>query len=126
MRITLIEENSADCIIKKIQYPNLEDIKSLNIVFKEDFDTLLLFEYALGTLDVNAHVSKIAFLKNKKLFVFFEYDNPEHQSFQRFICNENDYLDSSYSIVRDFFAEARHLQFQIKFSSSPHIKRKKI
>ncbi len=126
MRHVLIEESSEDFIQKKIQYPHIQDIESLNIEFKESFDTILLFDYEVGTLDVNAHVSKIAFLKDDKLFIFFEYDNPEHHSFQKFICNESNYLEPSHSIIRDFFMEAMHIHFHAKFSSSPHAKKKKI
>lgn len=51
MRHVLIEESSEDFIQKKIQYPHIQDIESLKIEFKESFDTILLFEYEVGTLD---------------------------------------------------------------------------
>lgn len=110
--INYITEESS---VKKILFPTLEQIVDLKIQFNEDFDNLLLFDYQVGTIDINAYFSKIAFIKNDQLFVFTEYENPEHGSYETKLYNENNLKQCENKDVQDFFIQSRYYFYQSIF-----------
>ena len=121
----IFEENS-DSTHYKIEYPSIEKIKELKIDFNESYDHLILFEYELGIHDTNAHVSKIAFIKNHQLFVFMEYDNPEHCSYHSFICDEKNFYEDTFISCHNFFKEALFAKLSSTFTTKNNTKRNKI
>jgi hypothetical protein len=121
----IFEENS-DSIHYKIKYPSIEKIKKLNINFNESYDHLILFEYEVGIHDANAYVSKIAFIKNNQLFVFMEYNNPEHFSYYSFICDEQNFYKDTFISCHNFFKEAFFIKLSSTFITKNEIKRNKI
>lgn len=119
--INYITEESS---VKKILFPTLEQIVDLKIQFDEGFDNLLLFDYQVGTIDINAYFSKIAFIKNNQLFVFTEYENPEHGSYETKLYNENNFKQCENKDVQDFFIQSRYYFYHSKFPET--MKDKKI
>lgn len=110
----------------KIENPSIKTIKSLKIKFNESYDKLVLFEYEFGIHDINAHVSKISFVKNEKLFVFFEYDNPEHSSYSTLLFDEDNFFQDNFISCQDFFKESLSIKLSSNLSQKNKSKRNKI
>jgi len=118
--------NEDENFYHKIIFPEFSSIQDLKIKFEENYDKLLLLECEIGLHDTNSYVSKIAFIKNNQLFVFMEYDNPEHCSYYTFICNENNFYDDNFISCKDFFKEALSLKLASTLSVKNNSKRTKI
>lgn len=125
-RVVLLNEGNEEFKHEKILFPSKEDISRLDVRLEDSYNLLLLLEYEFGCSDTNAHFTKLAYLKDNQLFLFYDYDNPEHHSFYRDICNDNNFYQNSNSDIINFFIEARHLQYNLKFISTTSIKRPKI
>lgn len=126
MREIISDYSDDGSIKKKILFPDINDIISLKIQFKEDYDTLILFEYSVGTHDINAYYSKISFIKNNQLFVFVEHENPEQFSYSSYTYSEDSELQHQFDSIKEFFIESRHIYFNSKFENKPVSKRNKI
>lgn len=125
-RVVLLNEGNEDFKKEKILFPSKEDLTRLDIKIEDSYQQLLLLEYEFGVSDTNAYFTKIAYLKNNQLFLFCDYDNPEHHSFYRHTYNESNFHQDSNHDMINFFTEARHIQYGLKFSASTSIKRLKI
>lgn len=114
-QVILLNEGNKDFKKEKILFPSKEDLSRLDVRLEDSYDLLVLLEYEFGVSDINAHFTKLAYLKDNQLFLFYEYDNPEHHSFYRDICNETNFYQTSNSDIINFFVEARYIQYDLKF-----------
>jgi len=129
MREILINTQDNEHSLIKIKYPTLEDIESHKVIFenhegKVPTDKILLFSQEWGTLDTNAYFSMIAYLKEGKILLFTEYDNPEHSSFAREFLDETDYQNFEHTI--DFYKEAVAIVLEEQLEHKPANKKMKI
>lgn len=123
---TLINEKTDESRYIKILFPTLENIVDLKIQFKQNFDNLLLFDYQVGTIDINSYFSKIAFIKNDKLYVFIEYENAEYSSYETKTYHETNFMECKNKDIIDFFIESRHCYYNLKYPENFLHKRIKI
>jgi len=125
-RIILLNESNQENKREKILFPHQEDLHRLNVMMQESYDTLLLLQYEFGVSDTNSHFTQLSYLKNNQLFLFCDYENPEHHSFYRHTYNETNLHNHSNIAIMDFFIESRHIQYDLKFLPTASTKRLKI
>ena len=124
---TITQENNNDTNFLKIEFPTMDDVLEYKVKFDKEFDVILLFSQETGTIDTNSYLSKIAFLKNNKIYLFSEYDNPEYASFHILECDESNYFLPEYEHLSSFFKEALNLNYNLKFiNKNNKISKKKI
>lgn len=124
-KIVLLKEEDSHSKKEKILFPEKEDLSRLQINMNEPYDTLLILEYKYE-IDDNITYIKLAYLQNNQLFVFYERDEPNSLNLSRDICDDNNFYNNSNSDITNFFIEARHVQYDLKFHPTKEQKRLKI